>query len=84
MEGQTQEGGQLESKASFLLLSSRPLGEPGCPLVVPEPRFPWGEGDVEAESSPSWRRSDLTTSSRGAGCVQTSPGGSSPQTKGRW
>ena len=55
MEGQTQEEGQLESKASFLLLLIKAFGRPWLPLGGPRTRFPWGEGDVEAESSPSWR-----------------------------
>ena len=55
VEGQTQEGGELESKASFLLLLIKAFGRPWLPLGGPGTRFPLGEGDVEAGSLPSWR-----------------------------
>lgn len=55
VEGQTQEGGELETEASFLLLLIKAFGRPWLPLGGPRTRFPLGDGDVEAGSLPSWR-----------------------------
>ena len=55
VEGQTQEVGELESEASFLLLLIKAFGRPWLPLGGPGTRFPLGEGDVEAGSLPFWR-----------------------------